>query len=187
MRKLILIVMVSLDGKYAAPGEGLETIDFHHADDEWEQYSVEVLSNTGTLLFGRKTYQGFAAFWPEQEGDVARLLNTLPKVVFSTTLDEATWSGSRLLRGNVEDEIAKLKAEPGGDIIMFGSGDFAATLTQHGLIDEYRITVNPVVLGAGMPLFTDHTRRTELKLIGTHVFRIGTVELRYVPQTGEQS
>ncbi len=181
MRKVILLVMMSLDGFFDAPGEGLEKIDWHHADEEWEDYSVEILSGADTLLFGRRTYEGFAAFWPSQEGEVARLLNAIDKVVFSTTLTKATWQGTRLVREHVPEAIAELKAQPGKPILVFGSADFTATLTQHGLIDEYRIAVNPVVLGEGTPLFKEHGVRRNLRLLGTRVFRSGIVELRYAP------
>jgi dihydrofolate reductase len=181
MRKVILLVMVTLDGFFDGPGEGLEKIDWHHADEEWEDYSVEILSGADTLLFGRKTYEGFASFWPSQEGEVARLLNAIEKVVFSTTLTEVTWQGTRLVREHVPEAVAEFKAQPGKDIVVFGSADFAATLTQHGLIDEYRIAVNPVVLGEGTPLFKPHAGRRELRLLGTRIFRSGIVELRYAP------
>ena len=179
MRKVILLVMVTLDGFFDGPGEGLEKIDWHHADEEWEDYSVETLSGAGTLLFGRKTYEGFAAFWPTQEGEVARLLNEIEKVVFSTTLDAATWQHTRLVREHVPEAVAELKSQPGKPIIVFGSADFAATLMQHNLIDEYRIAVNPVVLGSGTPLFKGYTGRRELRLLGTRIFRSGIAELRY--------
>lgn len=186
MRNVILSVMVSLDGFFEGPGEGLEKIDWQRADDEWEQYAVELLSEADTLLFGRKTYEGFAQFWPHQEGEVARLLNDVSKVVFSTTLAEAAWHGSRLVRDHVPEEVAKLKAQPGKQIVILGSADFAATLTQHGLIDEYRIAVNPVVLGAGTLLFKQHTERLDLRLLGTRTFASGIVELRYTPEAGDQ-
>jgi len=181
MRTVILLVMVTLDGFFDGSGEGLEKIDWHHADEEWEEYSVEILRGADTLLFGRKTYEGFASFWPSQEGEVAGLLNAIDKVVISTTLTEATWQGTRLVREHVPEAIAELKAQSGKDILVFGSADFAATLTQHGLIDEYRIAVNPVVLGEGTPLFKPHAGRRELRLLGTRIFRSGIVELRYAP------
>src|SRR5437867_7238193 len=159
MRKVILLVMMTLDGFFDGPGEDLEKIDWHHADEEWEDYSVEMLSGADTLLFGRRTYEGFAAFWRSQEGEVARLLNAIDKVVFSTRLTEATWQGSRLVRDHVPEAVAQLKAQPGKNILVFGSADFAATLTQHGLIDEYRIAANPVVLGSRTPMFKEHTGR----------------------------
>jgi dihydrofolate reductase len=181
MRKVILLVMITLDGFFDGPGEGLEKIDWHHADEEWEDYSIEFLSEADTLLFGRKTYDGFAAFWPSQEGEVARLLNEIEKVVFSTTLTEVTWQGTRLVRDRAPEAVAELKAQHGKPILVFGSADFAATLMQHNLIDEYRIAVNPVVLGEGTSLFRPHAGRRELRLLGTRIFTSGIVELRYTP------
>jgi dihydrofolate reductase len=186
MRNIILSVMMSLDGYFESPGEGWEKIDWTRADDEWEEYSIELLSGAGTLLFGRRTYEGFAQYWPSQQGEVARLLNAISKVVFSTTLTAATWPGSRLVRDNAPEEVAKLKAEPGKDIVVLSSADFAATLTQHGLIDEYRIAVNPVVLGGGTSLFREHGSRLNLRLLGAKTFTSGIVELRYAPEQGAQ-
>lgn len=182
MRKVILLVMMTLDGYFDGLGEGLEKIDWHHADEEWEDYSVETLSAAGTLLFGRKTYVGFAAFWPTQEGEVARLLNEIEKIVVSTTLTEATWQNTRLVREHVPEVVAELKAQPGKPIIVFGSADLAATLMQHNLIDEYRIAVNPVVLSDGTPLFKSSIGRRELRLLGTRIFRSGIAELRYTSE-----
>jgi dihydrofolate reductase len=181
MRNVILSMMISLDGYFEAPGEGWEKIDWHRADDEWEDYSVELLGQIDTLLFGRRTYEGFAEFWPTQDSEVARLLNAIDKVVFSTMLSEAAWNGTRLVRDHVPEEVAKLKAQPGRDIAIFGSADLAATLTQHGLIDEYRIAVNPVVLGGGTALFREGAERLNLRLLDTKTFRSGIVELRYAP------
>jgi len=143
------------------------------------------LRGADTLLFGRKTYEGFAAFWPTQEGKAAHLLNEIEKVVFSTTLTEATWQRTRLVREHVPEAVTELKAQPGKPIIVFGSADFAATLMQHSLIDEYRIAVNPVVLGDGTPLFKGYTGRRELQLLGTRIFRSGIAELRYAPDQAE--
>jgi dihydrofolate reductase len=179
MRNVIFSMMISLDGYFEGPGEGWEKIDWHRADDQWEQYSVELLSQIDTLLFGRKTYVGFAEFWPTQQGDVARLLNNIDKVVVSTTLTEATWNATRLVRDHVSEEIARLKAQPGKDIAIFGSAELAATLMQHDLIDEYRIAVNPVVLGGGTALFQKRAERLNLRLLDTRIFRSGIVELRY--------
>ena len=181
MRNVIFSIMISLDGYFEAAGEGWEKIDWHRADDQWEDYSVELLGQIDTLLFGRRTYEGFAEFWPTQDSEVARLLNAIDKVVFSTTLSEAAWNGTRLVRDHVPEEVAKLKAQPGKDIAIFGSADLAATLTQHGLIDEYRIAINPVALGGGTALFREGAERLNLRLLDTKTFRSGIVELRYAP------
>jgi len=111
MRKVILLAMMTLDRFFDGRGEGLEKIDWHHADEEWEAYSVELLSGADTLLFGRKTYEGFAAFWPSQVREVARLLNAIEKVVFSTTLTEAGWQNSRLVRDSIPEAVASGIAE----------------------------------------------------------------------------
>jgi len=187
MRNVILSMMISLDGFFEAPGTGWEKIDWHRADDEWENYSVELLGQIDTLLFGRITYEGFAEFWPTQHSEVARLLNDIDKVVFSTRLTDAAWKGSRLVRDHVPEEVARLKAQPGKDIAIFGSASLAATLTQHGLIDEYRIAVNPVVLGSGTALFKEGAERLNLRLLDTKVFRSGIVELRYAPAQDAQT
>ena len=186
MRKVILSMMISLDGFFEAAGEGWEKIDWHRADDEWEAYAVELLSGADTLLFGRTTYVGFAEFWPTQTGEVARLLNDTAKVIFSTTLIEATWNNSRLVRDHVPEEIAQLKAQLGKDIVILGSAGLAATLTEHRLIDEYRIAVNPVVLGDGTPLFRKRADRINLRLLGSKTFTSGIVELRYTPEQAAQ-
>jgi dihydrofolate reductase len=182
VRNVILSVMISLDGFFEARGEGWEKIDWHRADEQWEDYAIELLGGADTLLFGRKTYAGFAEFWPTQPGEIARLLNAIDKIVFSTTLAEADWNRSRLVRDHVPEEVARLKAQPGKDIVILGSADFAATLTQHGLIDEYRIAVNPVVLGGGTALFREGAGRLNLRLLDTKIFRSGIVELRYAPE-----
>jgi dihydrofolate reductase len=182
MRKVILLVMMTLDGFFDGPSEGLEKIDWYHADEEWEDYSVELLSGADTLLFGRKTYDGFAAFWPSQEGEVARLLNTIDNVVFSTTLIDVSWQNTRLIRDGVAEAVTQLKAQPGKPILVFGSADFAATLMQHDLVDEYHIAVNPVVLGDGTALFKRQTGRRNLRLLDTRIFTSRIVELRYVPR-----
>jgi len=186
MRQVILSMMISLDGFFEAPGEGWEKIDWHRADDEWETYSVEMLEVADTLLFGRTTYTGFAEFWPTQDSEVAHLLNDIAKVVFSTTLTEVAWNNSRLVHDHVPEEVEKLKAQPGKDILIFGSASLAATLTQHSLIDEYRIAVNPVVLGGGTPLFRERADRINLRLLGSKTFASGIVELRYAPEQAAQ-
>ena len=187
MRKVILSMMISLDGFFEAPGEDWEKIDWQRADEEWDAYAVELLSGADMLLFGRTTYVGFAEFWPSQDGEVARLLNDIAKVVVSTTLPAANWNNSRLVRDHIPEEVAQLKAQPGQDILILGSGGLTATLTEHRLIDEYRIAVNPVVLGDGTPLFRKRADRINLRLLGTRTFASGIVELRYAPESGLSS
>jgi len=110
MRTVILSVMVSLDGFFEALGDQAAQLDWHRADDEWDGYAEELIDGAGILLFGRRTYEGFAAFWPTQAGEVARLLNETAKIVWSTTLAEATWERSRLVQGDVPEEVAHLNS-----------------------------------------------------------------------------
>lgn len=179
MRKVVLSILTSLDGRFEAPGEGWETLDWVRADDEWDAYGVELLAAADTLLFGRRTYQGFAEFWPSQPGELARRLNEIEKVVFSRTLERADWRGTRLVRGDAAQEVSRLKQQPGRNLLIFGSATFAASLTRAGLIDEYHLACNPVVLGAGPPLFPPGQDRLNLDLLGTRTFGSGIVVLSY--------
>ena len=118
------------------------------------------------LLLGRVTYQGFAEAWPSRTDDVgfADKMNGMPKFVVSTTLGEVDWSNSRLINDNVAEEVTKLKEQPGGDILIYGSGQLVSTLMEHDLVDEYRLMVFPVVLGRGKRLFRDGSATTALRL-----------------------
>lgn len=150
MRNVIMWDMLSLDGLFEGPnGE----IDWFAFDDELEKYILESNRSIGTLLFGRRTYEGMAAHWQSEEGEIAEFMNAVPKVVFSTTLPSADWNNSRLVRDDVPGEVTRLKEQPGKDIFVFGSADLSATLIEHGLVDEYRIGINPILLGAGTPFF----------------------------------
>lgn len=177
MRKVVLCDMLSLDGYFEGPGEGWQALDWHRADGEWEAYGIELLSAADALLLGRRTYEGFAEFWSAQTGELARLLNDIPKVVFSTTLQRADWNNSRLVRTNAAEEVARMKAEDGQNLLILGSGGFAASLTRERLIDEYLLGFNPVILGAGRPLFPPGEPRLELDLAGTRTFGSGIVLL----------
>jgi dihydrofolate reductase len=183
MRKVILFDMATLDGFFAGPnGE----IDWHRVDEEFNEFAIAQLDSADGLLFGRVTYQGMASYWPTDmartdDPIVAGKMNTLPKIVFSRTLDKVEWNNTRLVKGNVEEEISKLKQQPGQDWLLFGSADLASTLTNLGLIDEYRIMVNPVVLGSGQPLFKGMKEKLNLKLTSAKTFRNGNVLLCYQP------
>jgi dihydrofolate reductase len=183
MRKVILFNMATLDGFFAGPnGE----IDWHHVDEEFNDFAIDQLGLADGLLFGRVTYQLMASYWPTEaairnDPVVAGKMNTLPKIVFSRTLETAEWNNTKLVKGNVAEEITKLKQQPGKDLLLFGSADLASTITQLGLFDEYRVMVNPVVLGSGKPLFKDVNQRLDLKLEKTKTFRNGNVLLYYQP------
>jgi dihydrofolate reductase len=183
MRKIILFNLITLDGFFAGPnGE----IDWHNVDEEFNDFAIEQLSSADGLIFGRVTYQLMASYWPTptaitDDPIVAAKMNSIPKIVFSKTLEKADWSNTRLVKGNVVEEITRLKQQPGRDMYVFGSANLAAAFTNNGLIDEYRLIVNPVVLGRGIPLFKDIKDRLDLKLINTRTFRSGNILLYYEP------
>jgi dihydrofolate reductase len=178
MRKVRWQMMMSLDGFMEGPNQ---EIDWFVTDDEFGEYVAEMGKSIDTILFGRVTYQMMAQYWPSSTEPEAPMMNDLPKIVFSRTLDKVEWKNSRLAKGNIAEEIAKLKQLPGKDLAMFGSADLASTFMRLGLIDEYRIFVNPVVLGRGNPLFKDVKDRTALKLLKARTFRSGNVLLYYQP------
>jgi dihydrofolate reductase len=180
MRKVIMWNMVTVDGFFEGP---TRNIDWFVFDDELEKYILETQMTADTLLFGRVTYQLMADYWPTAEGRIADFMNSVPKVVFSRTLDRAEWNNTRLVRDDVPGEIAKLKQQPGKDIFIFGSANFSSTLMQHGLIDEYRLGINPIVLGSGTPLFNGGRHKLDLKLLETRPLKSGVVILHYEPTT----
>jgi len=191
MRKVILSNMVTLDGFFEGPNKEL---DWHIVDEEFNQYANDLLSNVDALLFGRVTYQLMADYWPaaatnpstsESDLEIADKMNNLPKIVFSKTLQEVKWNNSRLIKENIAQEISKMNQQPGKDMVIFGSGSIVSTLMQLGLIDEYRIIVNPVVLGNGKPLFKGINGKQNLKLLKTKVFGSGVVILYYQPMGKE--
>ena len=181
MRKMLLFDMVSLDGFFAGPqGE----IDWHVVDEEFNEFALGQLDAVDVLVFGRVTYQLMADYWPSplaarNDPEVAGMMNTKSKVVFSKTLEKAEWNSTRLFKGNLAGEISNLKGQPGRDLILFGSANLAAGLTRLGLIDEYRIMVNPVVLGSGRGLFAELEERLPLRLVKTKRFHSGNVLLTY--------
>jgi dihydrofolate reductase len=174
--------LVSLDGFFAGP-EG--EIDWFRTDDEFERFAIEHTGRARHLLFGRVTYELMASYWPTPEAEaaepeIARLMNALPKTVFSRTLREVGWENTRLVGGDAAGEVTRLKRETDGDIFLFGSADLAATLTEAGLFDEYRLIVNPVVLGRGKPLFRGDGP-LDLRLLSERRFRNGNLLLTYEP------
>jgi dihydrofolate reductase len=183
MRKVILSNLVTLDGFFAGPNGEL---DWFIVDEEFNEYANELLRNVDTLLFGRVTYQLMADYWPSSSATtddpiIADRMNNLPKIVFSKTLQNVEWKNTRLIKENIAEEISKMKQQPGKDMVIFGSGSIVSTFMQLGLIDEYRIIVNPVVLGNGKPLFKGIKDKHNLKLLKTRVFGSGVVILYYQP------
>lgn len=181
MRKLFTFNMVSIDGFFEGPEHD---ISWHLVDEEFNQFAIEQTSSVDTILFGRLTYELMASYWPTpaalaDDPVVADLMNRLPKIVFSRTLDKAEWNNTWLIRNNVEQEITTLKRKPGNDLAVFGSANLISSLNQMNLIDEHRIMVNPIVLGDGTPLFQRIEDYQKLKLLRTKTFRSGNVLLYY--------
>jgi len=179
MRKVVVWNMVTLDGYFE--GRNPWEIDWHEYvwGEDLERFSLDQAKEVGTLLFGRKTYEGMADYWSTATGEVAEFMNSISKVVFSSSLKTAEWSNTRLVKGSAEEEVARLKQEPGKDLFIFGSANLIASLTAQGLIDEYRIGLNPLVLGGGTPMFKPSEERMRLKLLEARTMQSGVVLLRY--------
>ncbi len=181
MSRLFSFNMVSLDGYFE--GATKWDLGWHHVDNEFNEFAIAQLNEIGTLLFGRVTYEGMAGYWSSPEAakndpTVAGLMNQIPKIVFSKTLDKAEWSNTRLIKDNIADEVSRLKKQSGKDLAVFGSANLMSALMRMNLIDEHRVMVNPVVLGSGTPLFQTKNK-FDLKLIKTRAFRNGNVLLCY--------
>jgi dihydrofolate reductase len=172
MGKLVVTEFVSVDGVFEDPG-GSE--DFEHGGwtfeydrgDDGNQFKLDELMEADVQLLGRKTYEGFAAAWPSREGPFAEKLNSDPKYVVSTTLEDPEWQNTTVISGDIAGEISKLKDETGGDILVAGSGTLVRTLLEAGLVDELRLMVFPTILGRGKRLFPDGIDRLKLKLAET--------------------
>jgi len=194
MRRILMFNHVTADGYFAAPDGSL---DWVVQDEEIDRSAVEGMPGGDTILFGRRTYEMFAAFWPHALDDaganphghgrspairaMAVWLNETPKLVFSRTLKEVTWRGSHVLPELDPREIEALKAQPGKDMIVFGSGSVVSQLTEHGLIDEYQLVVGPILLGSGRPLFGALPKSLKLELLEARPHPSGNVTLRYAP------
>ena len=177
MRKLIVSNLMSLDGFFEGPNKDL---DWFVLDEDFFAYSRDLLRSVDVIVFGRTTYEHMAAYWPSAPKDeIADKMNNLSKIVFSRTLEKAEWNNSRLVRGNAAEEVAKLKQRPGKDMVILGSATLASSLLQLGLIDEYRVILNPILLGGGNPLFKVLKNRIRLTLQKTRLLRSGVVVLYY--------
>ncbi len=184
MRKLIVFNFVSLDG-YFVDGNG-DMSWARKQDPEWNTFVQGNASGGGELWFGRITYELMVSFWPTPQAMqmmpiVAERMNNAPKVVFSRTLDKASWNNTKVVTGNIATEVRRMKKEPGEGIAILGSGSIVAQLAQEGLIDEYQIALNPVVLGKGRTMFDGIKEKLTLKLTKTRAFGNGNVMLYYEP------
>lgn len=187
MRKLVLFLHVSLDGFVEGPNGEMD-IGWVSYDADLEKHAKEILSTADTVLWGRGTYQMMYSYWPsvpsnpsasQHERDHAKWIDKTAKIVFSKTLEKVEWNNSRLVKEDVAEEIKKLKQQPGNDLVILGSPRFAHYLMQHDLIDEYKVTVSPVLVGSGLPLFKGLKEKINLKLIENKTFNSGAIGLVY--------
>jgi dihydrofolate reductase len=185
MRKLILGFYVSIDGKSADFDNGIRDVMMSIDDPEQEEYFVEQLWDAGAFLMGRNSYEAMAPFWPTSDHPSAKAMNAIPKVVFSRTLTSADeWAETTIASGDTAEEIAKLKAQPGKDLVAAGGTSFMHSLIKLGVVDEYRLWVLPAVTGRGAPLFPELDEAVRLRLVKSTAFPSGVLELRYVPAAG---
>ncbi|TQR90197.1 dihydrofolate reductase family protein [Staphylococcus saprophyticus] len=187
MRKLIVFLHSTLDGFVEGP-KGAMDIGWVAYNEELEKFADDVLSNTDTIVWGRKTYEMMYDYWPtvpsdenanEHELNHAQWIENVEKVVFSKALNHVEWSNSKLVKDHVEEEINKLKQQEGGDIVVLGSPRFAHYLMQLNLVDEYKITISPTLIGKGLPLFQNIHDKVDLKLIKSETFESGVLGLNY--------
>jgi dihydrofolate reductase len=182
MRKLIVFNQVTLDGYFAGVNGDISWA--HKNDAEWNAFVAENAKGGGVLLFGRITYELMASYWPtataiKNDPVVAEGMNNLPKVVFSKTLDKVSWNNTKLVKGDMPAEIREMKKEAGKDMVVLGSGSIVSQLAQEGLIDEYQIVMNPIVLGQGRTMFDGLKKKLTLKRTKTRTFGNGNVLLCY--------
>ena len=183
MRKLKLQVQMTVDGFIAGPNGEMDWRLFNW-DDELKKYVAELTEPVDTIILGRKLAQGFIPHWashPEQEG--ADKFNTAAKVVFSKTLDKSEWDNTTLAKGDLVDEINKLKQQDGNDIIAYGGASFVSALIKHRLIDDLHLFINPAAIGNGMSIFKELDGKQNLKLVKSSAFECGMVVLHYQPIT----
>ena len=184
MRKIIVSEMVTSDGFFAGPnGE----IDWFFWNEEMAKSAIDLISTVDTLLFGRVTYELMVSYWPSassptEDPIIIDRMNNLPKIVFSRTLEKVEWgewNNAKLIKEITAEEILKMKKQPGKDMVIYGSGSIVAAFMNLGLIDEYYLLVNPIVLGRGKPLFKDLNDKHKLRLLRTKTFSNGVVLLHY--------
>ncbi len=177
--RLVATEYVSLDGIFEEPGRWSGPF----FNEEAGQFKWKELQASDALLMGRNTYEGFSAAWPSMPGtgEFGEKMNSMPKYVVSSTLDKVEWAGSKLITGNLFDEIRKLKNQPGQDLLLSGSAQLFNALAQENLIDLYRFLLHPIILGKGKRLFADGVDRRVLALTETKALKAGIVVLEYVP------
>jgi dihydrofolate reductase len=184
--RIVVTEFISLDGVVEAPG-GSEDFKYGgwtfeiNRGEEGDRFKLDEALSSHALLLGRVTYEGFAAAWPEREGEFADKFNSMPKFVVSSTLEDPTWNNSTVLRGDVAEEAAKLRREEEGDIVVHGSARLVQTLLENDLVDELRLMVFPVVLGSGKRLFDATSDKKPLRLVDSKIVGDGVAILVYQP------
>jgi class 3 adenylate cyclase/dihydrofolate reductase len=187
--KLVVTSFVTVDGIIEAPGfdehrSGRNAWALRVQTDEDQVYNKELALGADAFLLGRRTWQIWAAFWPTMTGgdhELTEFMNRVRKYVVSNTLKRADWNNSVIISGDVAAEVAKLRAQPGGELLVYGSPDLVDELLRHDLVDEYRLAVYPVILGSGKRMFRDRIDTHHLRLVSTRQFGSGVVLLTYVP------
>jgi dihydrofolate reductase len=179
MRKIVAGLFISLDGVTEAP----EDWQLAYANDELLGAVGSAMAESDTILLGRRTYEEFAAYWPNQDSEAqfADFMNNTPKLVVSNTLEKLEWRNSSLVTGNVAEQLTALKQQPGKDIVTIGSATLVGSLLREGVLDELQLLVHPIVVGRGRRLFPDGVARTPLELVDTKAFSTGVVQLTYRP------
>jgi dihydrofolate reductase len=186
MKKLILQVQISVDGYVAGPNGEMDWMTWNW-DDGLKQYVNDLTDSVDTILLGRKMAGGFISHWtsvtnPEDPSfEFAKKMIDKPKVVFTKTLDKSEWDNSRLAKGDIAEEIKKVKSQDGTDIIVYGGAGFVSSLVMHNLIDEYHLFINPAVIGSGMTIFKDIEQRLNLQLVKATAFVCGILVVTYRP------
>ena len=186
MGRIVVTEYISVDGVVEAPSgtEAFERVgwtDDFSRGPEGDAFKVEETMSSDALLLGRVTYDGFAPVWPHVEGEFADKFNTMPKFVFSSTLENPEWNNTTVLHGDLVEEVAKLKERYERDVVVHGSPQLARTLIEHDLVDELRLMVYPMIVGAGKRLFADTTEKKNLRLVETRTFDDGIHVLVYRP------
>ncbi|WP_283147764.1 dihydrofolate reductase family protein [Silvimonas soli] len=188
MARLLAFFQVSLDGYFADAAGGLDWARPDPHDAEWNDYVSANATGGGMLLFGRVTYELMASYWPtayalESDPVIAGQMNRLPKLVFSRSLESVAWANTRLAQGDLPSIVRQLKANAGEDMAILGSGSIVLQLAQAGLVDEFQLVVNPVLLGQGRAIFAAMAQPLRLRLTSTRAFGNGNVVLGYAPAT----
>jgi dihydrofolate reductase len=182
MKKVIVQLSVSVDGYVEGPHR---EIDWQLVDAEFNDFAVQMLEASETLIMGRKTYELMASYWPTAPANdpaVKKGMNDTPKLVFSRTLKRVTWKNARLATASIADEVARLKAAPGDGLLPVGGSELASQFLDHGLVDELRIILTPILLGEGHSIFGNIAKRHPLRLLSTRPFESGNVLLTYEPR-----